>query len=344
MSTANLDSADLKAVTKGGLIREDVMQKIWDISNIPLPFTDMIGSSTHSNEYTEWTTDELAAPDTTNAVIDGADASGNDTALGHRVGNHSQISDKVVRVSFRADKSNTIGNAQKLARQLARRQKELKRDMEAIALLNQASVADDGATVAGKVGGLPSWIKTTHTNGTAGGFSLSTGLTVARTTTTRSALTETKVKAAVQSIYEQGGDPSVLMSVPGVIAQISSYLFSSSARIATLMSDIEGSSAKATAMGAINVFVTDFGTLKMVPNRIQQLHKDSGGTNDCADVFLLDPAYLEMSVIDGIRTEMLAKTGLAENRHMSVDWTLKVLNEKAQGIIGDINHTAAMTA
>ncbi len=154
MSTANLDSADLKGVLRGGLIREDVMDKIWDISKIPLPFTDMIGSSGKvKNEYKEWTTDELAAPDTTNAVVDGSDASGNDTKTGARVGNHCQISDKVVRVSYRADASDTIGRAKELAYQLMRRQQELRRDVEAIALLNQASVADDGDTVAGKVGG-----------------------------------------------------------------------------------------------------------------------------------------------------------------------------------------------
>ena len=92
MSTANLDSADLKAVTAGGLIREDVMNKIFDISKIPLPFTDLVGSTTAKNEYIEWTTDELAAPNTANAVVDGSDATGNDTVTGHRVGNHHQIS------------------------------------------------------------------------------------------------------------------------------------------------------------------------------------------------------------------------------------------------------------
>ena len=53
MSSANLDSADLKAVGRGGLIREDVMSQIWDISKIPLPFTDMIGSETSKNAYKE---------------------------------------------------------------------------------------------------------------------------------------------------------------------------------------------------------------------------------------------------------------------------------------------------
>jgi hypothetical protein len=343
MAIEALNSADLKAVTKGGLIREDVMDKIWDISKIPLPFTDMVGSETHVNEFCEWTTDELAAPDIANSNIDGADASGNNTSTGHRVGNHSQISDKIVRVSFRADASNTIGRAKELAYQLSRRQQELRRDIDAIALVNQASVADDGDTVAGKVGGLPSWIETNHYGGTAGGYSLSTGLTVARTMTAHRALTEAMIRTAVQAVYQQGGDSTILMSAPGVIGQISSYLFSSSARIATLMSDIEGSAAKATAMGAINVFVTDFGTLQLKANRLQPDHHDSGTTHTY-DVFILDPQYLALSYIGGYKTEDLAKTGLANNKQMSVDWTLKCFNEKSQAIIGDINPLTAMTA
>ena len=153
MADFNLDSADLKGVLRGGLIREDVMNKIFDISRIPLPFTDMVGSGSHKNEYCEWTTDELAQPDVANAVIDGDDATGNDTRTGSRVGNHSQISDKIVRVSYRADASDTIGRAKELAYQLMRRQQELRRDVEAIALENQGSVADDGSSTAGNVGG-----------------------------------------------------------------------------------------------------------------------------------------------------------------------------------------------
>lgn len=344
MSTANLDSADLKGVLRGGLIREDVMNKIWDISKIPLPFTDMIGSTTAKNEFKEWTTDELAAPDITNAVVDGSDASGNDTKTGARVGNHCQISDKVVRVSYRADASDTIGRAKELAYQLMRRQQELRRDVEAIALLNQASVADNGDAVAGKVGGLPSWLETSVTNGTAGGFDTSTGLTVARTVGLRTALTEANVRDTVESIYQEGGDPTIMMSIPSVIRKFSEYLFTSSARVATLMSDQGKSREKAAALGSVNVFVTDFGTLKMVPNRLQQTYLDSGATNMAADVFILDPEYLSLCYLHGYRTDMLAKTGLAENRQMCVDWTLIVNTEKAHGLIGDVDYTAAVTA
>jgi len=342
MSTANLDSADLKAVTRGGLIREDVMDKIWDISKIPLPFTDMIGTSSAKNSYKEWTTDELAAPDLNNAVVDGSDASGNNTALGKRVGNHHQISDKVVRVSFRADASDTIGRTKELAYQLMRRQQELKRDVEAIVLSNQASVADNGDAVAGKVGTLPSWLTSTHINGTAGGYNFTTGLTVARTPDAAAvALTEDDIRDAVESIYSDGGDPTKLMTVPSIIRKISEYLFTSSARVATIMSDQGKSRESAAALGSVNVFVTDFGTLTMIPNRLQQVYT---ATTPAADVFILDPEHLSMCYLQGYRTDMLAKTGLAENRQMSVDWSLIVHTEKAHGIIGNISTTAAVTA
>lgn len=349
MSTANLDSADLKAVTAGGLIREDVMNKIFDISKIPLPFTDLVGSTTAKNEYIEWTTDELAAPNTANAVVDGSDASGNDTVTGHRVGNHHQISQKVVRVSYRADASDVIGRTQELAYQLMRRQQELRRDVEAIALLNQASVADNGSTTAGKAGGLPSWIATSYetvgtgaTAGAAGGFDLSTKLTVAATdATTAGALTEAKLRSTIQSVYEEGGDVSVMMTVPSIISAFSKYMLSSGAAVAPIRSNVPNSQQEAaSALGAVNVFITDFGTIRAIPNRLQPTY-NSGAR---ADVFILDPAYLSLCYLKGYQTDELAKTGLAENRQMSVDWSLIVHTEKAHGIIRDVSTTAAMTA
>lgn len=346
MSTANLDSADLKGVLVNGLIREDVMNKIWDISKIPLPFTDMVGSGSAKNAYKEWTTDELAAPDVTNAVVDGSDASGNDTKTGARVGNHHQISDKVVRVSYRADASDTIGRAKELAYQLTRRQQELKRDVEAISLENQASVADNGDAVAGKAGGLPSWLVTNYTprsGGAVGGFDNGGGGTTVTTAFTPATavapLSEVMVRDTVESIYNEGGDPTKMMSIPSVIRKFSEYLFTSSARVATLMSDQGKSQSKAAALGSVNVFVTDFGTLDLVPNRLQQ-KQTTASADDSAIVFILDPEYLELCYLEGYRTDQLAKTGLAENRQMAVDWSLVVNTEKAHGMITDIDFTA----
>ena len=321
------------ATCRSGAIKKAAITKL--ISKIPLPFTDMVGSDTSKNEYKEWLTDELATPDITNKIVDGADAGASLAVTGARVGNHSQISDKVVRVSYRADASDTAGRAKELAYQISRRQQELKRDVEAIVLNNQASVADDGNTTAGQVGGLPSWIADNHFGGVgavAGGYDTATGLTVARTVGTAAALSAQDVKDAVESVYNEGGDSSVFMSTTGVISKFTDFLFTSSARIATLQSDIGKAEGKAVANGAINVFVTDFGTLDLVANRIQQPY----GTTT-ADAFVLDPSYLSLSYLKGYRTDTLAKTGLAENRQMSVDYTLCVKSSKAQAIIGDID-------
>jgi len=258
-----------------------------------------------------------------------------------------QISDKIVRVSYRADASDTIGRAKELSYQVMRRQQELRRDVEAIALENQASVADNGDAIAGKVGGLPSWLETNTVlgaGGAVGGFDPGTGLTVAYTPATAvSALSETAVRDVVEEIYNNGGNATKLMTIPGLCRKFSEYLFTSSARVATLMSDQGKSAEKATALGSVNVFVTDFGTLDIVPNRLQQ-KQTTAAADDSAIVFILDPEYLELCYLKGYRTDPLAKTGLAENRQMSVDWSLVVNTEKAHGMIPDCDFTAEVVA
>lgn len=347
MSTANIDSADLKGLARGGVIREDVMDKIWDISKIPLPFTDMVGSETSKQDRKEWIIDELAAPNIANAVIDGADAGTAAVATDVRVSNFHQIAEKVVRVSHRADASDTIGRAKELAYRLMRKQQELKRDVEAICLMNQASFADTGSA-AGKVGSLMAWLETNVILPAAGapvvgGFNTATGIVDAYVVGVQEALSETKVRDNVESIYNEGGDPTICMTVPKICRKFSEYLFSSSARVGTLTSEINQTKEAAVAKGAVNVFVTDFGVLTMVPNRLQQTYNDDNSVATAA-VFNLDPAYLAISYLQGYRTDELAKTGAANNRHLTVDFTLIVHTEKSHGMIADIGPTLAVIA
>lgn len=338
-----LSSADLKGVATGGVINESLMQKIWDISKIPLPFTDMIGTSTHDNELATWVQDSLAAPNTSNAAVDGQDvASWNNDPPGPRVGNHSQISTKAVSVTSRAQASNTVGG-DALSYQLMMRQQELKRDIEAIMLTGQASVADNGDSVAGKSGGLASWLATNvnvGATGAVGGYNTGTGLTVAPTPGTPRAGSEDTLRDLLQSTWENGGNPTVLMSVPAVIRGLSEYMFTSTARVATLMSDTGQSATASVAKGAVNVFVSDFGiTVEMIGNRLQPLV-----TTGVAELYIIDPSLIELSYLKGIAVEPLSKTGLADKRQMSADWTLKVLNEKGLGGYFDLDTTAAWVA
>lgn len=347
MATADYwSSADLKAIQFGGMINEDVMQQIFDISSIDLPFTQSISSDSVGNSYFEWPIERLDDPDITNAKVDGQDTQDlNDAKGGSRVGNHAQISTKNVIVTTRAQQSDVVATDNELAKNVMRRSEELRRDVEAIVLTQQASQADDGDTVPGLTGGFGAWL-TTNTDRGAGGADggFSGGTVSAPTPGTTRALTETRVRDIAQSVWEQGGNPSMLMSTPSCIRRLSTYMFdTNSARIATLTSETTQSQTASVAKGSVNVFVTDFNViLKMIPNRLYVPVVATPGSRN-VNVYCYDPAYLRMAYLHNYRTEPLSKTGLADRRQIAVDYGLKVLNEEAHGVIADIDDEQDVT-
>ena len=125
---------DLNNVSYGGAINDDVMQKIWDISGIPLPFTDMVASGSASNPLVEWVQDKLPAPVAGGWVVDGSDVDQNNTGFGTRYGNQCGILVQEVQVSQRADAVDVIAHQRETARNVTRRLQVIKRNIEANAL------------------------------------------------------------------------------------------------------------------------------------------------------------------------------------------------------------------
>ncbi len=343
MASTNLDSADLKGAADGGLINEDVMQAIWDISDIPLPFTDMMSSDNVKNSYTEWTQDVLQAVDVNNAKVDGQDLNGTDTNIGLRVGNHAQISTKMVQVSTRARESDTIGRSDELSYQVMMRQRELRRDVEAIMTGQQPSQPDDGIAQAGLSAGFGAWLTTNvfrGVGGANGGYgATSPNIVDAPNVGTGEALSETNVRDIAQSVYMEGGNVTKLMMTPVMKRKFSEFMYTGQAKIAVLDSDVGQASDMATAKGAVDVFVSDFAILELIPNRLQQ----QTGVN-LSNAYFIDPEYVRQGFLHGYRVEPQAKTGLSDKRQMIVDWTLKVLTEKAHGVIADIDETTDVIA
>lgn len=333
----------LKAAKYTGLVPESVADQVWQLMEYPLPFTDAVGSESHGNEFTSWLVDTLAAPDLTNAVVDGAAAGSDNNALPRREGNHSQIADKVVSASNRARDGDTIAMGDPFTYQFQRRLKELKRDIEAIVLSNQASIADAGAGTPGKCGGLDAWLKTNTSNGNTGangGFVDTTGLVGVATPGTKRALSETIIRDIAQGVYEQGGDPTMLMGTPSVIRALSAYMFTSTAQVATLSSDVKQERGSVVATGSVNVFVTDFGAvMSMIANRVQQPTDTA-----TSSLFVLDPSKLAISYIARPNMVPLAKLGLSDSGQLYADFTLKVYGEEQQGVIRAIDEAAAVVA
>lgn len=90
-------------------IREDLEDIIYNISPTRTPFMSNIGRTTADQTYHEWQTDVLASPDATNARVEGADATDMSYTATNRVGNYTQISDKVINVSGTSGSVDTAG-------------------------------------------------------------------------------------------------------------------------------------------------------------------------------------------------------------------------------------------
>jgi len=95
--------------------------------------------------------------------------------------------------------------------------------------------------------------------------------------------------------------------------------------IATRYRDVPAGQ-QAQIIGAADVYVSDFGTVNIVPNRFQRAR----------DAFVVDPDYASMAILRPIQQMELAKTGDAEKRLMLVEYGLKVSNEAAHGIVADL--------
>ena len=301
--------------------REDLTDVIYNISPTDTPFMSSVGKTKANAVYHEWQTDSLAAASTSNAVVEGADASSATLAPTTRVGNRTQISQKTIQIAGTLESIDKAGRKSEKAYQLSKASAELKRDMEKILLSNQAAVTGDAST-ARKLGSLQAWLETNYVGaGTAG----SDG-TTARVSGTDAAFTETMLKNAVKSAYEQGGNPSVLMVTPTQKQVVSGFAGIAEQRYQA------PSNAPTTIVGAADVYLSDFGTLSVVPNRFMSADADDNGEV----AFVLDPEYASIAYLRPFATNELAKTGDSEKTQLLVEYTLEVKNEKAHAIIADL--------
>jgi hypothetical protein len=303
--------------------REDLSDVIYNISPTDTPFMSSVGKTKATAVYHEWQTDALAAAVGNNAAVEGADATSLTVTPTARVGNRTQISTKTVQIAGTEEKINKAGRKSEKAYQLAKASSELKRDMEKTLLSNNVAAAGD-STTARTLGGLQAWLNTNAVLGSGG--TAGSGGTTARASGTDAAFTEAMLKSAVKQAFVQGGNPTVLMVTPTQKQVVSGF-----AGIAAQRYEAP-SNAPTTIVGAADVYLSDFGTLSVVPNRF--MTGDSGDGGEVA--FVLDPEYAAVAYLRPFQTNELAKTGDSEKTQLLVEYTLEVKNEKAHAIIADL--------
>lgn len=306
----------------GAGIREDLKDFIAIVSAEETPLLSMIGTETATHTYFEWQTDALAAANTSNAALEGDDFSATSFTAPSRVGNRAQISTKGIVVTGTTEAVRKAGRSSELGRIIMMRGKELRRDMEAIVCANQGSTT--GATdVARKTAGLPAWYATTAnasrgSGGSAGGFSSGTVAAATDSSTANMrALTESTLKTVLAGCWDTGANIKTLMCGSAAKQTISTFTGG-----ATRTIDANGKKLEA----AIDVYVSDFGTISVVPNRLQRAR----------DIHLIDPDIIKLAYLRPFQMLDIAKAGDSEKRELLVEWGTMVMNEKGLGVIADV--------
>jgi len=308
--------------------REDLSDLIYTISPTETPFMSMIaGRGKVAATYSEWQIDSLAAA-AANQKVEGDDATFATAAPTTRVGNRTQISGKTVLVSGTQEAIDKAGRDSEYAYQAAKRMAEIKRDMEFILTQNQASSAGTNTGAARRLGGLESWYTTNTSRGgsaggvTSGGFAA--GDVVAPTDATPAAqrtFTEAQLKTAMQQAWTQGGSPDYVMVGP-----VNKMKASAFAGIATLYRDTAGKKTGVSILGAADIYVSDFGEVKIIANRFSRERV----------AHVLDSNFWEVGYLRPFKEEKLAKTGDGMKGQIIVEYTLKSLNEGASAVIADL--------
>ena len=312
-------------------IREDLSNIIYNISPMDTPFLNGCGRGTADNTLFEWQTDELTAA-AMNTQVEGWDYASTAASEPRRLTNYTQISATQVQSSGTAEAVDFAGRKSTQAYQLAKRAKEMKRDMEFMLLMGTVKDAG-GAAAARFTGGYPTWVGT-NVIGTTPIIAASTGLglvnngaagypdgtTTSLTGGADTAITLAMINSVISRIWDLGGSPDTILCKSDVKQTISSGTVGGSV-VADLFKDVGSSDKPATAVNAIDVLVTDFGTFKVVPDRFLP-----DGNCDILDFDLWSVDYLRP-----FRTETLAKSGDSVKQLLLAEYGLRAKNGSGSG-------------
>jgi hypothetical protein len=238
-----------------------------------------------------------------------------------RVGNYCQISRKSWAISGTQEIVEKAGRSSEASYQKAKRGRELRIDIEAIALNTQGYSA--GATNAvRKARGLESWLVSNTRRGAGGADA--TAATAAPTDSTAGDMrtfTEALLVGLLQDMRVAGARGKLIMTGPVNRNRVSN--FTGRANTRHVIDSAE------TLQGTASLYASDYGNLKVVDNLWQRERS----------VFVLDPEYLSIDYLRPIGSENLAKVGDSIRGYMLAEWTLKVDNEAAHGIVSDVTTT-----
>lgn len=314
-------TATTTTVSNTSGLAEDFEDIIFDVSPTDTPMLTMCKRKKATARYHQWQTDTLASA-TSNRAEEGADASYLTAAQTTTLGNYCQISTKSVDISRTLDIVNKYGRKSEVALQLMKRGKELKRDMEFSICRNQPSTNATARGTAGwecmVSGNLVRANSAQTTDYSVRGFSAASW--TAPEDGSLVTFIEADLTSALGLAWEDGGDPSVIM-----MNKKQKNVFNAFAGIATRFNDIKVGN-QAVVTGASDVYVSSFGNHTVKLNRYMR---------DTV-VFCIDPDYISIAYLDGIKKEKIAKTGDSERWLLTTEFCMVIDCQDAHATVGGL--------
>lgn len=295
--------------------REDLIDIITRISPTDTPFYSSVPKGKATNTLHEWQTQDLAAV-VTNAQIEGDEATNIAITPTVRLNNRTQISTKTVVVSGTQQSGmDPAGRKDEMAYQITLKGLELKRDVESALCQNTTAVVGNNTT-ARVCRGLEGWVATNSSVG-ATGVNPNYITNTAPTDGTARAFTETLLRAGLLGAYNEGGNPDTLMLGPAQKQTFSSFTGGNT------RFDISEDKA---VTNSVDVYISDFGRIKAVPNRFQRNRTAFG----------LEMQRWKFCNMRPMFTKDLAETGDFTRKQIIWEWTLESLAEKSGFAVRDL--------
>lgn len=286
-------------------IREDLSDMITNISPQDTLFYNAIGSVNVTQTKHEWQTDALESIDTSNQQLEGDAYATAAVTPTTRLYNTAEIQAKTFRISGTDEAVKSAGRQSETNYQSAKILKELARDIEYDFLHagyngGNGSQPGDGTT-ARIMKGLDHWIVTNVDVPGDGTLTTATGNYAAGTAR---ALTESMLASVLQDCFTSGGSPSTVYVGAFNKRQVSS--FSGSGNYRTTVDN-------KTLETAIDIYVGDFGSVKIVPHRHMIASR----------ALIVDHSYYKKGTLRPVQKVELGRLGDSVGYLITVEHTLE---------------------
>ena len=298
-------------------VREQLMDKIWNVSVAETPTLALIGKESVDGPFVEWLNDTFRAG-ASNKVEQGNTATPTARTNVSRYSNRTQISEDVMSITGTQQAAEKAGGKDEVAHQRTKSMVELKKDIEFGVLQNTTAIAAAGGT-APQARGFLGFIATNTSKG-ASGVDPAPLANTAPTDGTQRAFTETLLKDVLKLMFDNGSPD--MDNIYALIPSAQRTTFDGFLAGQTRFDKAEDKTLTAT----LEVYIGPFGRVKAVNAR----HMRS------REVFLINRDYAKLGTLRKMNAKPLGVRGDAYEEQVNCEWTLIVNNEKAHGAVRDL--------